>query len=685
MENCVQIYNKNVFTEDYLKKHISRNDFQKYKDLVNNKIKLDEEIAGKIANVMKKWAMDRGATHYSHWFQPLTGNIAEKQTSFLSIDLENNPIIEFSASALITGEIDASSFPNGGLRSIFEARGLTSWDYTYPAFLKEDTNGSIVLCVPTVLKSLDGSSLDKRRPLLNSCEALNKQALRILRLFGDTESTEIFSAIGIEQEYFLIKKELYKQRKDLVLTGRTLFGKELIATKKTHYMSSISEKTGKFMSSAEEKMWKLGIPAQVKHNEVAPRQYEIVPHYENLKNAANHDFLTMETLEREAKLHDVVCLLDEKPFKGINGSGKHNNWSMSTKEGKQLFTYGKTPVDNARFITMIVALITALDNHSDLIRATVASNGNDNRLSGFEAPSSIVSIYLGKELTDVFESLVNDKENKIKLGKEMLNLSNLNITDRNRTSPFAFLGNRFEFRMPGSSSSVTVCNTVLNTIMAEALSNIANQLENSNDFYNDLKRVIVSLYKKHSRIVYNGNSYAEEWEIEAARRGLKNIKRAPEAFKAFITEDSIKMFEEFNVYRQEESISRYNIKIEKYIKSVRTEAKVMVEMASQDVFPEVIKYVNFLQDSIDRTESLAFLNYKLENITKLLKELDFESRVLSRLLEEVETLENIEDKVSCYSNEVKEQMHVLRNVVDTLEGCVPKEYWPMPTYSDLLN
>ena len=680
----LDVYNKNVLTEDYLKKHMTRQDFNQYRDLVENKIKLDEEFAGKVANVMKKWAIDRGATHYSHWFQPLTGNIAEKQTSFLSIDLQNNPIVEFSASALITGEIDASSFPNGGLRSIFEARGLTGWDCTYPAFLKEDVNG-IVLCIPTVLKSLDGTSLDKRRPLLNSCEALNKQALRILRLFGDTESTEIFSALGIEQEYFLVKKELYKQRKDLVLTGRTLFGKELIATKKTHYMSSISEKTGKFMTAAQEKMWKLGIPAQVKHNEVAPRQYEIVPHYENAKTAANHDFLVMETLEREAKLHDVVCLLDEKPFKGINGSGKHNNWSLSTKEGKQLFAYGKNPVDNARFITMIVALITALDNHSDLIRATVASNGNDNRLSGFEAPSAIVSIYLGKELTDVFESLVNDKENKIKLGRMMLNLSNLNITDRNRTSPFAFLGNRFEFRMPGSASSVTVCNTVLNTIMAESLSNIANQLENSNDFYNDLKRVIVSLYKKHSRIVYNGNSYLEEWEEEAKRRGLKNIKRSPEAFKAFITEDSIKMFEEFNVYRTEESISRYNIKIEKYMKSVQTEAKVMVEMAMQDVFPQVIKYANFLQDSINNVEGLAFLEYKLENLTKLIKELDFESRVLARLIEEVEMISNVEDKVNCYSNEVKEQMQVLRKVVDTLEGVVPKEYWPMPTYSDLLN
>lgn len=684
MSNCVQIYNKNVFTEEYLKKHISRKDFKKYKNLVNNKIKLDKEFAEKIAKVMKKWAIERGATHYSHWFQPLTGNIAEKQTSFLSIDLDNNPILEFSASALITGEIDASSFPNGGLRSIFEARGLTGWDYTYPAFLKEDSSG-IVLCIPTVLKSLDGNSLDKRRPLLNSCEALNKQALRILKLFGDTESTGIFSAVGIEQEYFLVKKDLYKQRKDLMLTGRTLFGRELIATKKTHYMSSISEKTGNFMKEAEERMWKLGIPAQVKHNEVAPRQYEIVPHYENLKNAANHDFLTMETLEREAKLHDVVCLLDEKPFKGINGSGKHNNWSMSTKEGKQLFTYGKTPVDNARFITMIVALITALDNHSDLIRATVASNGNDNRLSGFEAPSSIISIYLGKELTDVFEELVNDTNNKIKLGKTSLALSSINITDRNRTSPFAFLGNRFEFRMPGASSSVTVCNTVLNTIMAESLSNIANQLENSNDFYSDLKRVIVNLYKKHSRIVYNGNSYAEEWEKEAKSRGLKNIKRAPEAFKAFITEDSIKMFEEFNVYRQEESISRYKIKIEKYIKSVKTEANIMVEIASQDIFPQVIKYINFIQESIDKSKELSFLKDKLKSVTKLTKQLDEESSKLVKNLSKLDSLDEIEKKAYYCSNEMKNQMQILREVADTLEGMVPREYWPMPTYSELLS
>ena len=393
----------------------------------------------------------------------------------------------------------------------------------------------------------------------------------------------------------------------------------------------------------------------------------------------------MEVLEREAKLHGVVCLLDEKPFKGINGSGKHNNWSMSTKEGKQLFTYGNTPVDNARFITMIVALITALDNHSDLIRATVASNGNDNRLSGYEAPSSIISIYLGKELTDFFDELVNDENNKIKLGKTPLALSNINITDRNRTSPFAFLGNRFEFRMPGSSSSVTVCNTVLNTIMAESLSNIANQLENSNDFYADLKRVIINLYKKHSRIVYNGNSYAEEWEEEASKRGLKNIKRAPEAFKAFITEDSIKMFEEFNVYRQEESISRYNIKIEKYIKSVETEANVMIEIASQDIFPQVLKYVNFMQDSINKLKDIDFLKDKLNEVLDLIKNLDAETMVLAKKIEKLESiLENVEKAEYC-SNQIKMEMQNLREVVDMLEGIVPKEYWPIPTYSDLLN
>ncbi len=462
-------------------------------------------------------------------------------------------------------------------------------------------------------------------------------------------------------------------------------GKSLFGTTKTHYMGTISEKTGKYMKTVQEKLWLLGIPVQVKHNEVAPRQYELVPHFENLKYAANHDFLTMEMLEREAKEENSICLLDEKPFKGMNGSGKHNNWSIDTKNGKRLLTYGKTPVENARFITMIVALISAIDRHSDLLRATVASNNNDNRLSGYEAPSSIISIYLGKELTNVFEQIINDKDNIIKLGESLLPLSNLNITDRNRTSPFAFLGNRFEFRMPGSSSSVTVCNTVLNTIMAESLCNIANQLENSNDFYKDLKRVIISLYKEHSRIIYNGNSYAEEWEKEAKQRGLKNIKRAPEAFKAFITDDSIKMFEEFNIYRKEEMFSRYNIKLEKYIKNVETEAKVMREMSMQDILPQVIKYINYVQDSISKVNGLSFLEETLERLVKLSNEIVNKNKELEKGLKELGKISTIEKKADYASTELKKQMEELRNVVDTLEGILPKEYWPMPTYFDILS
>ena len=684
MSNKFEIYNLNVFTEEYLQKHISKKDFEKYKNIVNNKVKLDKEIAQKLANVMKKWAIERGATHYSHWFQPLTGTTAEKLTSFLSIDISNNkPIVEFSASALINGEIDASSFPNGGLRSIFEARGLTKWDYTYPAFLKETANG-VVLMIPTILESLDGTSLDKRTPLLNSCDALNKQVLRLLRLFGDNETEEIFSAVGIEQEYFLIKKSMFEKRRDLMLTGRTLFGKGLIATTKTHYMGSIGEKIAKLMNSFEEELWKMGVPAQVKHNEVAPRQYELVPHFENLKTAANHDFLTMEVLEREAKKNDMVCLLDEKPFRGMNGSGKHNNWSINTKNGGKLFSYGKTPIENARFITMMIALVSAVDKHSDLIRATVATNSNDNRLSGFEAPSSIVSIYLGKELTNVFESLVND-DDKIKLGETPLQLSCLNITDRNRTSPFAFLGKRFEFRMPGSSSSVTVCNTVLNTIMAESLSNIANKLENSKDFWMDLKRIIVNLYKEHSKIIYNGNAYTKEWEEEAAKRGLKNIKKAPEAFKAFITKDSINMFEEFNIYKKEELLSRYNVNLNEYIRNVGIESEVMLEMATKEIFPSTLKYANFLQNSIDNIKDLAFLDDRLKETSKLIRKLDDNIKELKKTLEKLDTINELEEKARYCSDEMKEQMNRLKESVDTLEDIVPKEFWPIPTYSDLLN
>lgn len=679
----MEVYRKSVFTEEYLKKHISKKKFQKYKQMISDEKLFDYKIAQEVADVIKKWAIEKGATHYSLWFQPLSGTIAEKQTSFLSIDKENNPIIDFSVSSLIAGETDASSFPNGGLRSVFEARGLTKWDFSYPPFLKENAD-SVVLCIPATLEAPDGTSLDKRRPLLNSCKALNEQILRILRLFGDTESSETFSTVGIEQEYFLIKKSLYKKRKDLMLTGRTLFGKKLLSPAKSHYMSSISEKTGRYMNKVEKELWKLGVPVQVKHNEVAPKQYELVPHFEDLKLATNHDFLTMETLERVAKNEDLVCLLNEKPFKGMNGSGKHNNWSINTNTGKKLFSYGNTPKENAIFITIMIAFISAVDKHSELIRATVASSNNDNRLSGFEAPSSIVSIYLGEELTDVFKEIANDKENKIKFGETLLPLYKTNITDRNRTSPLAFLGNRFEFRMPGSSSSVTVCTTVLNTIMAESISTIANQLENSKDFYGDLKKIVRKLYNKHSRIIYNGNSYSKEWEEEAKKRGLKNIKNAPEAFKAFITEDSIKMFEEYHIYGRDELFSRYNIKQDKYIKNIKLEAEVMLEISKQDILPQALKYISFLEDATKKVDGLEHEKIYLSNLVKEINCLNANIVNLKSELEAAEKKDSIEDKALYYSNKIKDKMEALRNTVDNLEEMLPKEYWPMPTYFDIL-
>lgn len=682
MNNNLKLFGCNVFNEDYLRKHISKKKFKKYKNMITGKIYFDTDLLQEVANIIKDWAISKGATHYSLWFQPLSGLTAEKQTSFLSINQDGKPIIDFPLSSLVKGETDASSFPNGGLRSVFEARGLIKWDFTYQPFIKESVNGS-VLYIPTTFEAPGGISLDKRTPLLNSCDALNKQLLRMLRLFEDNESSEIFSSVGIEQEYFLIKKEDFEKRKDLMLTGKTLFGKPLIRATASHYMSSIDEETGTFMSKVEKELWKLGIPVQVKHNEAAPRQCELVPHYENLKNASNHDFLTMEVLQKEAKNMGLVCLLKEKPFKGINGSGKHINWSINTNSSKRLFSYGDTPHDNALFITMIMALVSAVDKHSDLIRATVASSDNDNRLSGYEAPSSIVSIYLGEELTNILEKIANDKKNEIKLGEVSLELSQTYVTDRNRTSPFAFLGNRFEFRMPGASSSVSVSTTVLNTIMAESISTITDKLENSKDFYKDLKKIIADLYKKHSKIIYNGNSYSKEWEIEAKNRGLKNIKCAPEAFKSFIDNNSIKMFEKFNVYRKEELISRYKIKLEKYIKNIELEAKIMIEMVSLDILPQVLKYANFLKDTIDKIDALEYEKDQLNKLINLINSLNYN---IDKLNEELNIKKDIlDEKAKHFSINIKNQMEVLRQNVDILEEIVPKEYWPMPTYVDILS
>lgn len=688
MNKNFDFFGEDVFSEDVLEKMISKKSFKAYKKAVKDKTDLDKEILQEIADAMKKWAIEKGATHYSHWFQPLNGIVAEKQVSFLSADLENKPIIEFPVEALLSGETDASSFPNGGLRSVFEARGCTKWDYTYPAFLKEDTNGK-VLCIPTIFCSPAGESLDKRTPLLKSCDALNHQLIRILKLFGDNETSETFSTVGIEQEFFLIKKEHYKKRKDLMLVGRTILGAPIKSAIQKHYMSTISDKTGNYMKCVEKSLWKLGIPLKVKHNEVAKRQYEMVPQYETLSYGANHDFLTMEILQKEAKQHDLVCLLHEKPFKGMNGSGKHNNWSIYTNKGVNLFSYGNGAVDNARFLLIVTAILSAVDKYSGLIRATVATAGNDNRLSGDEAPTPIISVYLGEELTEAIEKIANDDKNDIKLGVTEFLVKNKNKTDRNRTSPFAFIGNRFEFRMPGSYASAAECNTVLNTIMAESFSHIADKLENSSDFYLDLKKLVKELIKKHQRIIYNGNSYSHEWKEEARRRELKNLKTTVDAVGAFIEPNTIELFERYNVYTKKELEARYKINLETYVKTIMLEAEVMLDMVSKEIIPSALKYTEFLSNNILSKKNIAGSLTEVEE--SILKKIDKKiERVYSELgnLETItlkaKEIDSLEEMAKYCEENVIVIMKIIRKFVDDLENSVPKEYWSMPTYEDIL-
>lgn len=688
MNKNFDFFGEDVFSEDVLEKMISKKSFKAYKKAVKDKTDLDKEILQEIADAMKKWAIEKGATHYSHWFQPLNGIVAEKQVSFLSADLENKPIIEFPVEALLSGETDASSFPNGGLRSVFEARGCTKWDYTYPAFLKEDTNGK-VLCIPTIFCSPAGESLDKRTPLLKSCDALNHQLIRILKLFGDNETSETFSTVGIEQEFFLIKKEHYKKRKDLMLVGRTILGTPIKSSIQKHYMSTISDKTGNYMKCVEKSLWKLGIPLKVKHNEVAKRQYEMVPQYETLSYGANHDFLTMEILQKEAKQHDLVCLLHEKPFKGMNGSGKHNNWSIYTNKGVNLFSYGNGAVDNARFLLIVTAILSAVDKYSGLIRATVATAGNDNRLSGDEAPTPIISVYLGEELTEAIEKIANDDKNDIKLGVTEFLVKNKNKTDRNRTSPFAFIGNRFEFRMPGSYASAAECNTVLNTIMAESFSHIADKLENSSDFYLDLKKLVKELIKKHQKIIYNGNSYSHEWKEEARRRELKNLKTTVDAVGAFIEPNTIELFERYNVYTKKELEARYKINLETYVKTIMLEAEVMLDMVSKEIIPSALKYTEFLSNNILSKKNIAGSLTEVEE--SILKKIDKKiERVYSELgnLETItlkaKEIDSLEEMAKYCEENVIVIMKIIRKFVDDLENSVPKEYWSMPTYEDIL-
>ncbi len=691
-QNTSELFGKSVFNTSTMKKYLSRDQYSKIKKVIENNLDFDEELAKKFADAMKAWAIENGARYYTHWFQPLNGATAEKHNSFMFPNSEDGVIYEFPFEALFIGESDASSFPSGGLRSTFEARGYTKWDYTSPAFIKE-YKSSKILCIPTIFVSHNGESLDKKYPLLKSCKAINDETLKLIKLLDkNTNVHKVFPTIGAEQEYFLITKEMYNKREDLRTVGRTLFGAEPAKTQQLsdHYLGNIKEKVASFMDEVDLELLKLGILSATRHNEVAPCQYELAPYFGDVNLAADQNQLIMETLKSVAEKHDLVCLLHEKPFKGINGSGKHNNWSLSTDLGDNLLSMGKTPKDNTRFLLILTAIIAATDEYSGLLRASTATASNDKRLSGYEAPPSIISVFIGEDLQNIFETLIKEKDKKEKtivLGETLLKAINKFSTDRNRTSPFAFVDNRFEFRMPGSSTSIGVCNTILNTAVADKISELVSKLENSNNIYEDAQNLIIEEFEKHKKIIYHGNGYSTDWVEEAEYRGLKDIKSTPEALKMFTEDKAIKLFEKYSIYTEKELKSRYAIKMQKYSYLTDIEACTMLSMAKTKILPASLQFSENLMDDIKGLKELglnadtetAILTEARKNIDGLYKNIN----MLSRKLEEARKIEDYEEKAVSYRDEVIKFMDKLRNNADNLEQIVPKDLWPIPTYVDI--
>ncbi|MCF8018036.1 Glutamine synthetase [Petrocella atlantisensis] len=692
MENVTQLFGTNVFSESVMKERLPKDTFKALKKTMILGQELAPEVAEVVANAMKDWAVEKGATHYTHWFQPMTGKTAEKHDSFIEPTGDGKVIMEFSGKQLIQGEPDASSFPNGGLRATFEARGYTAWDATSPAFLKDDT-----LCIPTAFCSYTGEALDKKTPLLRSMQAVSEQAVRILRLFGDTETNKVTSTVGPEQEYFLVDKKLFQLRKDLIFSGRTLFGamppkgQEL----DDHYFGSIKERVSEFMKEFDLELWKLGISSKTKHNEVAPAQHEMAPIYSTTNIATDHNQLVMDTLIKVANRHDLACLLHEKPFAGVNGSGKHNNWSIST-ENANLLEPGDTPHENAQFLTFLVATIAAVDKYAPLLRLSAASPGNDHRLGANEAPPAVISIFLGEQLNAIIEQIKegaltsSTKASAMDLGVTTLPKFAKDVTDRNRTSPFAFTGNKFEFRMVGSSASVSGPNIVLNTIVAEVLKDIADELEVAEDFNATLKTIIERLIKAHSRIIFNGDGYSEDWLEEAERRELPNIKTAVEAIKVFDDPEYVDLFLRHGVFFKGEIAARQEIMFEEYIKTINIEALTMIEMAKKEIMPSVIEFATSLADSINAIKAavpsamVSVQENLLIKVSELLVEAQEKLVALEEEVEKTHLIEDIEEEAFAFKFNVFEKMVDLRKPCDELEVIVAEDYWPYPTYSDLL-
>lgn len=686
------LFGKNVFNDSTMRKYLSRDKYMRIKRVIAENLEFDEELAKKLAEAMKSWAIDQGARYYTHWFQPLNGTTAEKHNSFFFPNSEDGVIYEFPFESLFIGESDASSFPSGGLRTTFEARGYTKWDYNSPAFIKEH-NTSKVLCIPTIFVSHNGESLDKKQPLLKSCEAIDEETRRLINILDDENNIDkVFPTIGAEQEYFLITKEMYNKRKDLKTVGRTLFGAEPSKAQQMsdHYLGNIKEKIVNFMDEVDEELLKLGILSATRHNEAAPCQYELAPYFNEVNLSTDQNQLIMETLKSVAEKHDLVCLLHEKPFEGINGSGKHNNWSLSTDTGENLLSMGKTPEENVRFLLIITAIISAIDEYSNLLRATAATATNDRRLSGFEAPPSIISVFIGEDLQAIFNTLIEEKKKRnktIKLGETLLMPINKFSTDRNRTSPFAFVDNRFEFRMPGSSTSIAVCNTILNAAVADKISEIADVLEKSKNVYEDAQKLIINLIEKHGRIIYNGNGYSENWVKEAEERGLKDIKSSPEALKAFVDEKSIKLFNKYNIYTEKETKSRYKIKINKYSSWIDIEAHTMLAITRTEILPIGLEFSNKISKDIFKLKELQVDSKTeteiLNNTRKIINNLYENMEKLDSKLQKAKEIQDFEEKAMYYKEEIITSMNSLRKDVDSLELIVPKNMWPMPTYSDI--
>ena len=695
--NVAKIFGENVFNDTVMQERLPKKVYIKLKKTIEEGRELDLETADVIAHEMKEWAIEKGATHYTHWFLPLTGVTAEKHDSFISAPQPSGKVLmSFSGKELIKGEPDASSFPSGGLRATFEARGYTAWDCTSPAFVREDAAGA-TLCIPTAFCSYTGEALDQKTPLLRSMEAINKQALRLLKLFGNTTSKKVTPSVGPEQEYFLVDAEKFEQRKDLIYTGRTLFGamppkgQEL----DDHYFGTIRQRIAAFMKDVNEELWKVGVTAKTQHNEVAPAQHELAPIYAEANIAVDHNQIVMQTLKRVACQHGMKCLLHEKPFVGVNGSGKHNNWSITTDDGINMLDPGKTPHENTQFLLVLTCILRAVNMHADLLRESAADPGNDHRLGANEAPPAIISVFLGEQLEDVLQQLISTGEathslkgGKLETGVRTLPELSKDATDRNRTSPFAFTGNKFEFRMVGSRDSIASPNIVLNTIVAEAFADACDVLEKADDFDLAVHDLIKKYATENQRIVFNGDGYSEAWVEEAERRGLPNIRSMVEAIPAMVTDKAVSLFERFGVFTKAELESRAEIQYETYAKAINIEARTMIDMASKQFMPAFIKYTKTLADTVNAVTAAgadaSVQRASLDEVTTLMGETKKALDALIKVTDEAAAKEEGAVQANFYHSDVFPAMEALRAPVDKLEMIVDKEAWPMPSYGDLI-